>query len=116
MKTCWLPGIVLALLVSLSPLTGQAMHSAMVVPDHAVPLNCDFASSPVNCCECCTDCDEIAVRGACSLFCATHSGLTGASINSAISEVGVSLPTRTNCWAHRTIPPDLHPPKLAVIV
>ncbi len=116
MKVCWLHGIVLALLVNLSPLTVQAMHSAMVMPEHAVPSNCDYASSPENCCECCADCDKMAAIGACSLFCLNHSGLTGASINFAIPEVGVSLPTWANCWAHRTIPPDLHPPKSAVIV
>jgi hypothetical protein len=116
MKFSWLHGIVLALLVSLSPLTAQAMQSAIATPDHAVPSDCDYASSPEFCCECCSDCDDVAALGACSLLCVNHSGLTGTSIIFAVPKVGDPLLTWANCWAHRTIPPDPYPPKAAVIV
>ncbi len=115
-KACWIHGIVLALLVSLNPLTAQAMQSAMSTLDHAVPSACDYAPSPEFCCECCADCDDIVALGACNILCVNHSGLTGASINFAIPEVGDSLLTWANCWAHRTTPPDPYPPKAAVIV
>ena len=116
MITSWLHGIVLALLVSLSPLTAQAMQSAMATPDHPVPSDCDYASSPEFCCACCADCDDAAALGACSLLCVNHSGLTGTSINFAVPKVGDPLLTWASCWAHRIIPPDPHPPKAAVIV
>ncbi len=113
MKVCWLQGFILVLLVSLSPLTAQAMPTAMAMPDHSMSSVCYSTPAPESCC---VDCDHLATLGVCSLFCVSHSGLTDGSACIQVSEVGDSLLPSANDWAHRTIPPDPHPPKAAVII
>jgi hypothetical protein len=116
MKASWLHGLILVLLVALSPLKAEAMDAAMPTSDNSMLSLCDSATASEPCCECCVDCDDLAMLGACSLLCVSHSGLAVSSVSTVAPAVGSSLLTGANCWACRVIPPDPHPPKAAAII
>ncbi|HEX9770365.1 MAG TPA: hypothetical protein VGA50_14425 [Kiloniellales bacterium] len=110
MRVWRLLGLILALIVNLGPLAAQAMDRSMVMPGQSMPSNSISALDSPSC-ECCPDCDGLAVLGACSLLCVNHPGSMTASAAILVSEIGHSVPPWANNWTDRTFPPDLHPPR-----